>query len=504
MINPIPSYNIFNDLNLFEQILSLFSNVTIWLLIIPIIGIILVLILPIGKNGEISKYLGLYTTLFNLIATVNLLIRFNPNNGGFQFLTSIDLLWPINFGVDGISLFFIVLTAILMPICFIISETKIFVHNKLFILSYLFMLLLLNSVFTILDILGFYISFEAIIIPMFLVIGVWGSREEKVRAGYYFFLYTAAGSVLLLLSILYISYTHGTTDYLLLVKQTIEEKYQYFIFIAFFISFAAKIPLFPFHIWLPLAHVEAPVSGSVILAGLLIKLGAYGFIRFALPLTPIAAMYFAPFIITLAIISIIYASLTTIRQTDLKRIIAYSSVAHMGVATLAIFTFSTLGIQASIFLQIAHGVVSSALFILVTILYEHHHSRLVKYYRGITLTMPLFSTVFLIFTLANIGVPLSANFIGEFLSLLASFGINSTAAILASSSMVLSACYALFLMGRICFGQFSPYLKQTRDLNEYELGVAIILIFFTLLLGIFPNLLLSIINPATIQLLINL
>jgi len=217
-----------------------------------------------------------------------------------------------------------------------------------------------------------------------------------------------------------------------------------------------------------------------------------------------AAHYFAPFIITLSILSIIYASLTTIRQTDLKRIIAYSSVAHMGVATLAIFTFSTLGIQASIFLQIAHGVVSSALFILVTILYEHHHSRLVKYYKGITLSMPLFSTVFLIFTLSNIGVPLSANFIGEFLSLLAGFGISSTAAILASSSMVLSACYALFLMGKICFGQFSPYLKQVRDLNEFEFGIAFILIFFTLLLGIFPNIILDNINISTIYLLQNI
>lgn len=484
-----------------DAFLNLFSDVTLWLLIVPIIGILLVIISPAGKNGETSKYLGLYTTLFNLLASVNLIIRFNPNTGGFQFLTHLEFLWPIQFGIDGISLFFIILTAILMPICFIISETKIFVHNKLFVLCYLFMLLLLNSVFSILDIFGFYISFEAIIIPMFLVIGVWGAREEKIRAGYYFFLYTAIGSILLLISILYISYTHGTTDYLLLIKQTIEEKWQYFIFLTFFLSFAAKIPLVPFHIWLPLAHVEAPVSGSVILAGLLIKLGAYGFIRFALPLTPIAAQYFAPFIITLAIISIIYASLTTIRQTDLKRIIAYSSVAHMGVATLAIFTFSSLGIQASIFLQIAHGVVSSALFILVTILYEHHHSRLVKYYRGITLTMPIYSAVFLIFTLANIGTPLSANFIGEFLSLLAGFGINSVAAILASSGMVLSACYALFLMGRICFGQFSPYLNNTRDLNEYEFGVAIILIFFTLLLGVFPNLILNLTTVSSIQIL---
>lgn len=499
MVNSTSEYNGPNAF--LDQLLSFSTNTILLLLLIPLIGLFLVLILPSGKNGNISKLIGLYTTLLNIIVTINLLIKFNANNGNFQFLTNINFLWPINFGIDGISLFFIVLTAILMPICLIISDTKIIIQNKLFILSYLFMLFLLNSVFTILDILGFYISFEAIIIPMFLVIGVWGSREEKVRAGYYFFLYTAAGSVLLLLSILYISYSHGTTDYLLLLKQTIEEKWQYFIFIAFFISFAAKIPLVPFHIWLPLAHVEAPVAGSVILAGLLIKLGAYGFIRFALPLTPIAAHYFAPFIITLAIISIIYASLTTIRQTDLKRIIAYSSVAHMGVATLAIFTFSTLGIQASIFLQIAHGVVSSALFILVTILYEHHHSRLVKYYRGITLTMPLFSMVFLIFTLANIGVPLSANFIGEFLSLLAAFGINSTAAIMASSGMVLSACYALFLMGRVCFGQFSPYLKQTRDLNEFELIVAIILIFFTLLLGLFPNLLLSLINPSTVILL---
>lgn len=363
------------------------------------------------------------------------------------------------------------------------------------------MLFLLNSVFTILDLLGFYISFEAIIIPMFLVIGIWGSREEKIKAGYYFFIYTAAGSVLLLLSIMFLNYSYGTTDYLLLLKISINEHWQYLIFLAFFLSFAAKIPLVPFHIWLPLAHVEAPVAGSVILAGLLIKLGAYGFIRFALPLTPLATKFFAPFIITLSIISIIYASLSTIRQTDLKRIIAYSSVAHMGVATLAIFTLSSIGIQASIFLQVAHGIVSSALFILVTILYEHHHSRLVKYYKGITLTMPLYSISFLIFTLANIGVPLSANFIGEFLSLLASFGISSIISIIASFGMILSASYALFLMGRICFGQFSFYLKYVRDLNEYEFFISFILIFFTLCLGIFPNLILNIISTSTIELL---
>lgn len=495
MTNFVPSYSEIYPL------FCNFSNPLIYLLVIPFLGILIVSIFPAGKNGQYSKYLGLYTTLLNLIVTVYILIKFNPINGNFQFLTHLDILWPMNLGIDGVSLFFIVLTAILMPICLIISENKILIHNKLFILSYLFMLLLLNIVFTILDLFGFYISFEAIIIPMFLVIGVWGSREEKVRASYYFFLYTLVGSVLLLLSILFIYHTYGSTDYLYLIQQTISTKWQYFIFITFFFSFAAKIPLVPFHIWLPLAHVEAPVAGSVILAGLLIKLGAYGFIRYALPLTPIAAQYFAPFIITLSIISIIYASLTTLRQTDLKRIIAYSSVAHMGIATLAIFTFSNLGIQASIFLQISHGVVSSALFIMVTILYEHHHSRLVKYYRGVALTMPLFATIFLIFTLANIGVPLSANFIGEFLSLLAAFGVNSTAAILASSGMVLSACYALFLMSRICFGQFSPYLKHTRDLNKYELGVTLILVFFTLLLGVFPNLLLHLINPATIQLL---
>ena len=216
-------------------------------------------------------------------------------------------------------------------------------------------------------------------------------------------------------------------------------------------------------------------------------------------MTPIAAQFFAPFIILLSLISILYASLTTIRQTDLKRIIAYSSVAHMGVATFAIFTFSNIGISASIFLQIAHGIVSSALFILVTILYEHHHSRLVKYYRGVTLTMPLFSLIFLIFTLANIGVPLSANFIGEFLSLLAGFGINSIAAVLASLSMVLSACYALFLTGRVCFGQFSPYLKKTRDINETEFIISFVLIFFTFLLGIYPNTIFNIINTACIE-----
>jgi len=247
---------------------------------------------------------------------------------------------------------------------------------------------------------------------------------------------------------------------------------------------------------LPLAHVEAPVAGSVVLAGLLIKLGAYGFIRFALPLTPIGAKFFAPLVILLSVISVIYASLTTIRQTDLKRIIAYSSVAHMGIVTLAIFTFSFVGIQASIFLQIAHGFVSSALFMMVTILYEHHHSRLVKYYRGVAIAMPLYATLFLIFTLANIGVPLSANFIGEFLSILAAFGISSTVGVLACLGMVLSACYALFLMGRICYGQISPYLKNVRDISETEFNALCILAILTLFLGLYPNALLKLTSTS--------
>nr|QIN90374.1 NADH dehydrogenase subunit 4 [Relicanthus daphneae] len=400
--------------------------------------------------------------------------------------------------VDGISLFFLILTALLIPICILISWNSIKYLLKEFLLCLLFLEVLLIGVFSALDLLLFYILFEGILIPMFLLIGVWGSREEKVRASYYFFFYTLVGSVFMLLGIFQLYSSTGTTDYQTLLNIKLPTSTQKWIFAGFFLSLAVKIPQIPFHIWLPQAHVEAPVSGSVILAGVLLKLGGYGFLRFSWPLLPAASEYFAPLIIMLSIIAIIYGSLTTCRQVDFKRLIAYSSVAHMGLVTLGLFTHTIEGLVAAVFMMLAHGLVSSSLFIAVTYLYERHHTRLIKYYRGITITMPIFATMMMVLTLSNMAIPLSCNFVGEFFSLLAAFQYSLVIGVLAASGMVLSAAYSLYLYNRICFGDASNYLLFARDLNRREvlaMSPLIILIFF---LGVLPSVIIDPVKNAII------
>ena len=419
---------------------------------------------------------------------------------GFQFnifwdwssQENLNLSWGvISFAIDGISLFFIGLSIILIPICIIMSWKAISYFKKEFLLSLYFILILLIGVFTILDILGFYILFEGILIPMFLVIGVWGSREEKVKAAFYFFFYTLIGSLLMLLGIFKIYTILGSTNYQNIAFITIPNHLQYWLFLGFFASLAVKIPMIPTHIWLPQAHVEAPVAGSVLLAGILLKLGGYGFIRFAYPLFPIASEYFTPIILLLSIIALIYASLTTCRQTDIKRLIAYSSVAHMGLVTLAIFVHSLEGLIASLVMMIAHGLVSSGLFMTSAVIYVRHHSRTLRYFRGLTITMPIFSTITLILILANIGFPLTFNFIAEFFSILAAFNYSYLVGILSCIGALLSTVYALYYYNRIYFGTLSSHLSLSRDMLTYELQGFIPLIILTLLLGVIPNILLK-------------
>jgi len=479
--------------------ISIFDSL-IPLFLIPTFGF---LILMFSKNNLREIALGFATLEF--LESLRLWSKFNYGCSDFQFSMKISWLsdYGFFFGLDGISLFFVVLTTFLVPICLLASWDTILILRKEYLLCFIGMEFLLMGVFTVLDLLGFYIFFEAVLIPMFLIIGVWGAREEKIRASYYFFFYTLVGSVLMLLSIFYIYLITGSTDYLTLLNYSIDESLQTIIFLCFFASLAVKIPMFPFHIWLPLAHVEAPVAGSVILAGILIKLGAYGFIRFSLPLLPEGCEFFAPLVLTLACLAIVYASLTTLRQTDLKRVIAYSSVSHMGVVMLSIFSFSVIGVEGSIFLQLAHGLVSSALFIVVTLLYERHHTRIIKYYRGVTVTMPLYSLMFFILTLANIAVPLSANFVGEFLSLLAVFQVNPFLTIVSCAGVILSAGYALFLYNRVCFGSMSVYIKHSvysRDLTRREFLVLLPLVFLTLVLGVYPNLCLEPMHASVIKL----
>ena len=461
------------------------------------LGVLNVLVLT-RENNVILKKITLEWSLLTLTATIFLWASFD-GEGQFQALKKLEWIpGSVLFGVDGISLFFLILTALLTPLCVLISLNSIKFLIKEFLLCLLIIEILLIGVFTILDLVGFYILFEGILIPMVLIIGVWGSREEKVQAAYYFFFYTFIGSVFMLLVIFFLYGQVGSTDYQTLCYQQYEKKLQYFIFLGFFLSLAIKIPKIPFHIWLPQAHVEAPVAGSVILAGILLKLGGYGFIRFSWPLLPEASEYFAPFIQILSLLAIIYGSLTTCRQVDLKRIIAYSSVAHMGLVTLSIFSHTVQGLVAAVFLMLAHGLVSSALFIAVTYLYERHHTRLIRYYRGMVIAMPLFGTLMLTLVLANASIPLSCNFVGEFFSLLVAFEYSNVVGVVASFGTILSAGYSIYLYNRVYFGLPSKFICNPRDLNRCEFYTLFTLVVLIYLIGILPFLLIDVIKSSVI------
>nr|QXT43861.1 NADH dehydrogenase subunit 4 [Craspedacusta sowerbii] len=467
------------------------------LFIFPILGILNVILTKRHQERK-TRIRGLQWSMA-LLSYFLLLWWSIPLHYGFSFHTSIEWLtlhqvklnWgPLIFAIDGISIFFIGLTILLIPICILVSWNSIRYLIKEFLISLFLIEILLIGVFTTVDILMFYVLFEGILIPMFIIIGVWGSREEKVRAAFYFFFYTLVGSLFMLICIFKIYELTGTTNYVTLLTLEIPTHLQIWLFIGFFLSLAVKIPMIPFHIWLPQAHVEAPVAGSVILAGILLKLGGYGFIRFSFPLFPCASEYLSPMVIVLSLIAIIYGSFTTCRQNDMKRLIAYSSVAHMGLVTLSIFTHSIEGLVASLFLMMAHGFVSSGLFMGVTVLYDRHHTRSIRYYRGVCSSMPLFAALMLCLTLANISFPSTCNFIGEFLSILSAFQYAWWAGALACSGVILSATYALFMYNRIFFGSMTPMILHNREITRREFASLLPLLIPTLLLGIFPNMLL--------------
>lgn len=467
------------------------------MVILCIASIIILSLIP-RVSFNLLNSTGLLLSLIILISN-SLFILFYNKITNFQIFESYSWLMltnVLNWGdviitVDGISIFFITLSVILIPICIMMSWNAIDNLKKEFIISLFIILLLLILVFTIMDIIGFYILFEAILIPMFLIIGVWGSREEKVKAAFYFFFYTLIGSLLMLICIFKLYSLTGTTNYFNLINIEIPSSLQFWMFLGFFASFSVKIPMVPFHIWLPQAHVEAPVAGSVLLAGILLKLGGYGFIRFGFPLFPIASEYLAPTIIVISLIAIVYASFTTCRQTDIKRLIAYSSVSHMGLVTLAIFCHSKEGIIASIIMMIAHGLVSSGLFMGSAILYVRHHSRAIRYFRGVVVTMPIFSIITLILILANIGFPLTLNFIAEFLSILTAFNYSKVSGVLACLGALISTVYALYFYNRIYFGSLSNHLINSREMLEFEFQAFLPLVLLTLILGLFPNILLE-------------
>jgi proton-translocating NADH-quinone oxidoreductase chain M len=467
------------------------------LFVVSLLAIINLMIIPRVSHDLLNKT-GLMWSIIILILNSLFLIVYSKNQN-FQVFN--DYSWLIkptvlNWGnllitVDGISLFFITLSILLIPICILMSWNAIDNLKREFLISLFVILTLLIGVFSVMDIIVFYILFEAILIPMFLMIGIWGSREEKVKAAFYFFFYTLIGSLLMLLSIFKIYSLTGTTNYLSLIIIEIPSTLQFWLFLGFFASLSVKIPMIPFHIWLPQAHVEAPVAGSVLLAGILLKLGGYGFIRFGYPLFPVASEHFSPFIIIISLIAIIYASFTTCRQTDIKRLIAYSSVSHMGLVTLSIFCHSKEGLMASIIMMIAHGLVSSGLFMSSAVLYVRHHSRAIRYFRGVVITMPIFSIITLILILANIGFPLTLNFIAEFLSILTAFSFSKVAGVLSCIGALMSTIYALYFYNRIYFGTLSNHLKYSREMLEFEFQAFLPLVFITIFLGLFPNIILE-------------
>jgi proton-translocating NADH-quinone oxidoreductase chain M len=474
---------------------------------LPLIGALS--LLPVSSsNYSLLRQIALGFSCLTFVMSLVVWILFNKSIGTFQLVNKFFWIPILNLnfaiGVDGISLFFLLLTTLLIPICIITGWETIKIDIKKYLISFLIMEFFLIGVFCVLDLLLFYIFFESVLIPMFVIIGIWGSRERKIRAAYFFFLYTLLGSVLMLLSILYVYYQVGTTDYEVLLTfsfSTLEQKIMWF---AFFASFATKVPMVPVHLWLPEAHVEAPTAGSVILAGVLLKLGTYGFIRFSFAMFPEACFYFSPFVYAMSVVGIIYTSFTAIRQSDFKRIIAYTSVAHMNLVMLGLFSFNVIGLEGSILQSLSHGFVASALFLIIGVVYDRHHTRMVKYYGGLVHTMPLYITVFLFFTMANIGLPGTGSFVGEFLILAGSFKANTTITFLGATGMIIGGCYSLWLFNRIAYGNLkTQYFNNYLDLTKREVLIFFPLILGTLVMGIYPSIFLNSIH-FSVNLLIEL
>ncbi|YP_009709919.1 NADH dehydrogenase subunit 4 (mitochondrion) [Manihot esculenta] len=457
----------------------------------PVLGSITPLFIPNSRIRPI-RLIGLCASLITFLYSPVLRIQFDPSTAKSQFVESLRWLpyENINFylGIDGISLFFVILTTFLIPICISVGWSGMRSYGKEYITASLIREFLMIAVFRMLDPLLFYVLPESVLIPMFIIIGVWGSRQRKIKAAYQFFLYTLLGSVFMLLAILLILLQTGTTDLQISLTTEFSERRQIFLWIASFASFAVKVPMVPVHIWLPEAHVEAPTAGSVILAGIPLKLGTYGFLRFSIPMFPEATLSSTPFIYTPSAIAIIYTSLTTSRQIDLKKIIAYSSVAHMNLVTIGMFSPNIQGIGGSILPMLSHGLVSSALFLCVGVLYDRHKTRLVRYYGGLVSTMPNLSTIFFSSTLANMSSPGTSSFIGEFLISVGAFQKNSLVATLAALGMILGAAYSLWLYNRVVSGNLKPdFLHKFSDSNGREVSIFIPFLVGVVWMGVHPK-----------------
>ena len=471
------------------------------LILLPIVGIFFMTLIR-NNNDQSSnnlKHTALWISFLNFLISLYLLFAFNQQDAGFQFEER--YFWIENgisyhLGVDGISILFIVLTTMLVPICILASYDSIKFSVKEYLIAFLALETFMIGVFCSLDLVLFYLFFEGGLIPMFLIIGIWGG-ERRVYSTFKFFLYTLAGSVFMLLAIIYIFITAGTTDVSYLLDYNFTRNEQIVLWLAFFASFMVKIPMWPFHTWLPDAHVEAPTAGSVILAGVLLKMAGYGFIRFSIGFFPEASELFAPLIFTLSIVAIIVTSLIALVQEDMKKLIAYSSVAHMGFVTLGIFTFTVQGIEGSIIQMISHGIVSAALFLCVGVVYDRLHTREISRYGGLVSKMPMYAFTFMIFILASLGLPGTSGFVGEFLVLLSIFSINTYFAVFATTGVVLAATYSLWLYRRMIFGALiKDDLSEMLDLTRREIIIFVPLITLTIFIGIYPKPVIDIIGPS--------
>jgi len=479
------------DFTMLPNIPNLLSVITF----VPLFGAVIIAVLKAmaRKDDETviatnAKWISLWATLITLALSVFMMAKFNAKLPGYQLEEHYKWFGPISYhmGVDGISILFVLLTAFLMPLCILASWDSIKTRISEYMIAFLVLETLVIGVFTSLDLFLFYIFFEGGLVPMFLIIGIWGGKN-RVYAAYKFFLYTLLGSVLMLAAMLYMVNVAGTADIPLLSKFAFAREVQPYLWFAFFASFAVKMPMWPVHTWLPDAHVEAPTAGSVMLAGILLKLGGYGFIRFNLPMFPYASHLFAPLVMGLSVVAVVYTSLVAFRQTDIKKLIAYSSVAHMGFVTMGIFAGNQLGVQGAVFQMISHGVISGALFLCVGVVYDRWHTREIAFYGGVTKLMPHYAFVFLLFTMANVGLPGTSGFIGEITSLTGAYKWGTWVALVATSGVILSAVYALNLYKRVMFGEVTnDELKKYPDLSVREIAIFTPLILGTLLLGIYP------------------
>ena len=461
------------------------------LILLPTIGALFIFFVrSSNKQYQSSKYVALFITVANFILSIYLWFVFDKSTVEFQFVE--DREWIVGFvnykiGVDGISILFILLSTFITPICVITVNYTVKKRLKDFLIAILILETFMIGVFCSLDLVVFYLFFEAGLIPMFLIIGIWGG-ERRVYSAFKFFLYTLLGSVLMLIAIISIYWITGTTDVEKLYELGIDQKYQNLLWLAFFSSFAVKTPMWPVHTWLPDAHVEAPTAGSVLLAAVLLKMAGYGFIRFSLGLFPAASEYFVPLVYTLSLIAIIYTSLVALMQEDMKKLIAYSSVAHMGFVTLGIFTLTQQGIEGSIFQMISHGFVSAALFLTVGVVYDRHHTRLISKYGGLVSIMPKYAIVFMVFALGSLGLPGTSGFVGEFLILMGAFKKNILVATIASLGVILGAAYILWLYRRIIFGKIiHDDLKNMIDLKRFEIITLGLLVIPILFFGFYPE-----------------